>query len=58
MLRFVHGLSLEETAAVLNDEPSRIKARQMRALKKLRHWLGAPAATPARATLPARPPDA
>jgi RNA polymerase sigma-70 factor (ECF subfamily) len=40
-LRFVHGLSLEETASVLKTSVDAVKGRQKRALVALRERLGA-----------------
>ena len=39
LLRFVHGLSLDETAFVLGEKPGAVRARQGRALRRLRLWL-------------------
>ncbi len=39
-LRFLHGLSLQETAEVMRTSLDAVKARQSRALKKLRGLLG------------------
>ena len=38
-LRFIHGLSLQEAAAVLGTSVDGVKGRQARALAELRRWL-------------------
>jgi RNA polymerase sigma-70 factor (ECF subfamily) len=39
-LRFLHGLTADETASVLNVPVPTVKSRQLRALTQLRKWLG------------------
>ncbi len=39
-LRFLHGLSIQETAEVMGTSIDGVKARQSRALRKLRGYLG------------------
>ena len=41
MLRFVHGLSVNETAAVMGKNDGAIKALQHRAVRKLADLVGA-----------------
>jgi len=46
-LRFIHGLSLQETAEVLGTTVDGVKGRQARALAELRQHLVGPVPVPA-----------